>query len=84
MGGDGFQAIALLLEQEMQQLKSLNLNSTGMTDGHVEMIAESLKRNSKLENLGLGGSDKKRDSGASETCTQYLIIGHNCKIESYS
>lgn len=52
-GREGCRTISNLLQRESAALKHLFLNNTGMGDQEAEMIASSLKRNTKLEELNL-------------------------------
>ena len=53
IGREGCITISNLLQRESAALKHLSLNNTDMGDQEAEMIASSLKRNTKLEELDL-------------------------------
>ena len=52
---DGFLSISRQLERDDINLSSLNLENTGLSE-NVELIANSLKSNTKLQYLDLGGN----------------------------
>ena len=56
IGRDGVVVLSNLLQQEGSTLTSLHLHSTDIDDDEIEILANSLKHNTSLTNLGLDGN----------------------------
>jgi len=56
IGNEGCSILSNLLQRESTTLKKLILSSTGMGDDEAEIIATSLKNNTQLETLHMGGN----------------------------
>jgi hypothetical protein len=63
IGRDGFITISHLLEKEGSTLTMLGLECTGMGDDEAEIIATSLKHNTKLRTLYLRMNDEITEKG---------------------
>ena len=59
IGMEGCISIAKLLQKDGARLKTLDLESNNMGEAEVEILANSLKCNTSLKDLYLGGNELK-------------------------
>ena len=79
LGVKGFRSVAQLLQKEGSSLRCLDLTSTDMDDDMAVIVADSLKCNTLLESLYMGGNNNISERG----CRAFLkLLNDVSSIES--